>query len=187
MQNFTNFGVFQTENAAYLQFRQDPNAPSSGDGPWQSVVNHGEIETGGGAVIWANDFENTGPAIPNPLVPAGIEAGGGPVFVQSSTALITNSAVVALQGDMSFTSSNLTIANATIQATGSLDLAATNLITDLVLSGTGAVTSPNTWSSGDGFSLLPTAPTSPSGLLGTTITSVPHQCGLREHLGRPLQ
>ncbi len=171
MQNFTNFGVFQTENAAYLQFRQDPNAPSSGDGPWQSVVNHGEIETGGGAVIWANDFENTGPAIPNPLVPAGIEAGGGPVFVQSSTALITNSAVVALQGDMSFTSSNLTIANATIQATGSLDLAATNLITDLVLSGTGAVTSPNTWSSGDGFSLLPTAPTSPSGLLGTTITS----------------
>lgn len=170
MQNFTNFGVFETENAAYLQFRQDPNTPSVGDGPWQSVVNHGVIASGGGTIIWANDFENTGPAVPNPLVPSGIEAESGPIFVQSSTALITNSAILTLQGDMSLTSGNLTIANAQLQATGFLDLAATNLITDLVSSGTGAVTSPNAWSSGDGFSLL-TAPTSPSGLLGTTITS----------------
>jgi hypothetical protein len=171
MQNFTNYGLFETENAAFLQFRQNPNNPTAGDGPWQSVVNRGELFTVGGLNIWANYFENTAPPVVNPAIAPSIEAEFGDIIVVSSTVLITNSPIAALQGDMSITSGTVTIANESLQATGFLDFAATNLLTDLVPAGTGAVAAGNNWSSGDGFSLT-VAPTFLSGLLGTSVTSV---------------
>jgi hypothetical protein len=172
MLNFTNYGLFETENAAFLQIRQNPNNPSAGDGPWQSVVNRGEIFTAGGNSIWANYFENTAPPVVNSSIAPSIEAEFGTITIQSSVALITNSPIAAIGtgGDMSITSGSLTIADEQLQATGFLNLAATNLLTDLVPAGTSAVTTGNAWSSGDGFSLL-VAPTSLSGLLGTSITS----------------
>jgi hypothetical protein len=178
MQNLTNFGTISTINAAYYQVRQNPNFPSAGDGPWQSIVNHGLIESpgdsfsslGGGLSFWANYFENSGLGSTEAAIESQSTA-FGPVFVQSSTALLSNSVAIATAGDMSFTSGNLTIVDATtLQASGFLNLAATNLLTDATAPGPGPVPNENSLSSGDGFSLL-TAPTSLSGLLGTSVTS----------------
>ena len=171
MQNFTNYGVMETEDAAYFQVRLDPNIQSAGDGPWQSVVNHGEIINAfGGVSFWANYFENSTPPLPSVINPNFIECDTGPLTVQSSTAVITNGTMLAAVGDMSLTGGSLTIANSILSSSGFLDLAATNLLTDLIPAGAGPVTTGNTFSSGDGFSLL-TAPTALSGLLGTSITS----------------
>ena len=160
MMNFTNFGIFETENAAFFQIRQDPDNPTAGDGPWQSVVNAGTIFSGGGDIFWVSNFQNTG----------FIESSAGPVFVQASTALVTNSAMAAFDGDMSLTSGSLTISNVTLQASGFLDLGASTLLTDLTAPGNNKAGFPiNTFSAGDGFSLL-TAPAT-GGLLGTQITS----------------
>ena len=159
--NFTNAGTFTTLNAAFFQTRLNPNNPSAGDGPWQSIVNSGEIiSEAGGDIFWANSFQNSGFVV----------AGTGPIFVTSTTALITNGQMNASSGDMSFTSGSLTIANEGLGASGYLNLAASVLLTDLTPSGTSTITNGNFFSAGDGFSLL-TAPTSPSGLLGTSVTS----------------
>lgn len=170
MLNFTNFGTISSLNAAFFQVRQNPIFPQSGDGPWQSVVNHGQILSEGGLSFWVNYFENSGSASSQASIESAAPA-FGPVFVQSSTALLSNSIVIVTAGDMSFTSGNLTINQTTLQSSGFLDLAGTNLITDLTAPGTAPVASGNSWSSGDGFSLI-TAPTSQSGLLGTSITNM---------------
>jgi hypothetical protein len=170
MQNFTNFGLFETGNAAFFQTRQDPNNPLAGDGPWQSVVNHGTIASGGGDIFWANSFINTG-SVSNP---ASVQVEGfGPIYVTATTALLTNSSLIASEGDMVLSSGSFTMANETNTASGLLGLSATTLLTDLTPSGSGSFTgvgTSNTWSSGDGFSLN-AAPSSPSELFGTTITS----------------
>ncbi|HXC97955.1 MAG TPA: hypothetical protein VN048_01350, partial [Verrucomicrobiae bacterium] len=161
MENFTNYGVLETENAAFFQIRQDPNNPSFGDGPWQSVVNGGTILSGGGDIFWANIFTNTGFVLSE----------FGPISVTATTAVITNGQMNASDGDMSLSSGSLTINNETLSATGFLNLAPTGLLTDLTAAGSSALINPvNFLSSGDGFSLL-TAPTSASGLLGTSVTS----------------
>ena len=116
--NFTNFGVLNTENAAFFQVRQDPNNPSAGDGPWQSVVNAGTIVSGGGDIFWANNFQNTGFVL----------AGTGPIFVTSTTALITNGQMNASAGDMSLSSGSITVSNETLTASGFLNPAATGLL-----------------------------------------------------------
>jgi hypothetical protein len=171
MLNLTNFGAIVSLNAAFFQVRQTPNFPLAGDGPWQSIVNHGAILSEfGGLTFWSTYFENSGSASSQASIES--DAGAfGPVFVQSSTALLSNSIVLANAGDMSFTSGSLTIEQETLQSSGFLDLAVTNLLTDLTPSGNSPITAVNTFQSGDGFSLLP-APTSPSGLLGTSITSM---------------
>jgi hypothetical protein len=161
LQYFTNSGLFETVNAAFFQTRQDPNNPTAGDGPWQSIVNQGSIFSGGGDVFWANNFQNTG----------FIESSGfGPITVQSSTALVTNGFMIASAGDMAFTSGSLTINNESLSASGSLSLATTNLLTDLsapgVLTNSG---SGNIWVDSDGLNLT-VAPAS-GDLLGTTITN----------------
>jgi hypothetical protein len=78
--------------------------------------------------------------------------------------------MAAFDGDMSLTSGSLTISNATLQSSGFLDLGASTLLSDLTSPGNSKAGFPiNTFSAGDGFSLL-TAPAS-GGLLGTQITS----------------
>ena len=57
---FTNSGLVETANAAFFQYRQNPFNPTAGDGPWKSIVNHGEIFSVGGDIFWATYFENTG-------------------------------------------------------------------------------------------------------------------------------
>lgn len=162
MQNFTNEGIVETLNAAYFQFRQNQLFPTPGDGPWQSIVNGGSIVSAdGGTAFWANLFENFGI----------VEAGFGPITVQSSTALATNGFMAALDGDMSITSGNLTINSTLLEAAGFLNLAATNLLTDLTPPGNAGSTSGNFWSSGDGFSLLTAPASATNGLLGTSVTS----------------
>jgi hypothetical protein len=171
MLNLTNFGAIVSLNAAFFQVRQNPNFPQAGDGPWQSIVNHGQILSEvGGLTFWSSYFENSGSALSQASIES--DAGAfGPVFVQSSTALLSNSIVIANAGDMSFTSGSLTIDQETLQSSGFLDLAVTNLLTDLTPSGSSPITAVNTFQSGDGFSLNP-APISPGGLLGTSITSM---------------
>jgi hypothetical protein len=183
LQNLTNSGLIENDGepgVSFFQLRQNPNNPTAGDAPWQSVVNHGSynINVGGtnvggivslgGNIFWANYFENTGTL----LNPAFIYSEFGPITVQSTTAVLSNGEVLAVgeSGDMSFTSGSLTIATQMIEANGSLALTATNLLTDLSLpadltdGGSG-----NEWLSGDGFSLL-AAPAS-GDLLGTAITN----------------
>ncbi len=169
MENLTNSGLIEVDElpgAAYFQLRQNPNGYSDGDGPWQSVVNHGDIESVGGNIFWANNFANTGTL----FSPAIIYSEVGPITVQSATALLTNGEVLAAGngGDMSFTSGSLTVTNHILEASGSLSLYVTNLLTDLsapadLMDGG----SSNEWEAGDGFSLY-IAPAS-GDLLGTIV------------------
>ena len=130
LQFLTNNGWIQTLNAVFFG--------SNYNQPYQVFVNRGGI-TNNGSIIWANDFENSG---------IFYARSGSIELQQSQTALLTNGALLAPAGDITFASGSLVISNHTLQAGGQLGFTITNLLTD-----GGSITNTNTWMAGGGVNL----------------------------------
>jgi len=134
---------------------------SSAQVPYRNFINNGLLSDQG-SQIWANNFVSGGV----------ISNGVGSFMQQSLTTTLTNGQIVAA-GDVSITTGNLVVSNVVLEADRSLNLIATNLLTDT------GVTNGNVWtvgaaSIGNGLS-LPLLPAGGGGaygnsLLGTTIT-----------------
>ena len=174
LQNLTNLGIITVGNTAYFQKRQNPQFPSPGDGPYQSFVNHLQIATAGGTLIWAGDFENIGSVFGGASITSTI----GPVNVQAATGTMVAGSLIASAGDMSLAGGSLTISNHTLRASGALTLSATNLLTDGINGNIGFTNQfagltnqlTNVWQVGDGFNLLVNPQN--GDLLGTTVNNL---------------
>jgi hypothetical protein len=135
---------------------------SSAQVPYHNFINNGLLSDQG-SEIWANNFES-----------GGVISNGsfGSFILQSQATTLTNGLITA-GGDVSITTGSLLASNLVLQAGRSLNLIATNLLTDT------GVTNGNVWtvgaaSIGSGLS-LPLLPAGGGGaygnsLLGTTIT-----------------
>jgi hypothetical protein len=125
--------------------------------PYDTFINNGLVSDQG-SVIYAGYFENGG-FITN--------GAAGSFILQSQTAVLTNGAVYA-NGDLSITANSLVVSNVTLSAGRSLNLQATNLLTD------SDATNGNYWFVGGGSGVgmkLPIKP--PTGdLRYTTITNI---------------
>lgn len=135
---------------------------------YAAFINNGLIADNG-TVIWTTNFVNTG----------SITNGSGAFTLSAQTAAMTNGSVYA-NGNVSLTTTSLSITNEIIRAGRSLTILATNLLTDGALPGGnacgGGLSNGNFWvvgslaNTGDGFS-LPVKPLM-GDLLGTTITNI---------------
>lgn len=106
----TNNGAISTLNLA--------NFGSSAK-PYGAFVNRGRVSNLGGSIIWARNFENYGT----------FYDGSGGFNLQSLTATMTNSAVVA-GGTITIVADSLVASNSVLSAGAALNLTATNLLTD---------------------------------------------------------
>jgi hypothetical protein len=155
LQYLTNDGVISSLNSVFFGgSRFSPFYTSNFNEPYVAFVNRGTVTTEG-SLIWANYFENSGGF--------GTGIGFGSIALQSlDTRLATNGGFVAVHGDITITTGNLTVTNHVMQAGRALSLSATNWLSD------GGGSNANSWVVGKGFN-LPIRPAA-GDLLGTVIT-----------------
>ena len=150
----TNYGAIRIPNTVVQSF-----GSGQPGGSYHVLINNGVIADQG-ATVWADTFDNGG---------IFTNGGGGGFTLHSLNATVTNGTITA-GSDMSITSSTLITSNSVLQASRSLTLRVTNLLTDLG-AGNG-----NRWSVGNSngsaaCSLsLPIKPVA-GDLLGTVITN----------------
>jgi hypothetical protein len=126
---FTNFGLFSAGNAVF--FGGSHSNPAFDNSlvniPYLALVNDGIIEDSG-SLIWANYLENTDGIF--------FQGSGGSFRLQQNIYAIIKdsifnfSTIYAPSGSISFESSYLMVSNATFTADGTIDLRATNILTD---------------------------------------------------------
>ena len=181
----TNFGAIATHNAVFFGgSRTSPFYNTTTNVPYVAFVNRGSI-TNNGSLIWSQDFENSG------LITA---ATGDIQVQQAQNAILTNSFLFAVNGNIALDSGYLFASNTLFQAGAGLSLSVTNALTDgisnlalIYLANTNfptnffnaQLTNANVWSAGDGGLSLLVKPEA-GDLLATTVndtaspnTSVP--------------
>ncbi len=163
LMNFTNFGIVTAQNSVFFggSHSQPPYNTNLVNIPYQSFVNHGAI-TNQGSLIWSRFLQNDG----------SFDCGVGSFNLQqAATAILTNDAIYAIDGDVSFQGGTLFASNHVMLAGGALTFDLTGTLDDGSLAASGAdnITNKNFWSDGNGINLL-THPAQAS-LLGTTITN----------------
>lgn len=163
LMNLTNFGIITTENSVYFggSHTQLPYNTNLVNIPYNSFVNHGYISNQA-SLVWSKFFQNDG------IFDCGL---GSFELQQAATAILTNGAVYAGDGDIGIQGGTVLASNAVMQAGGALTFDLTALLDDGSLASGDAfnITNKNFWSDGNGIN-LPTHPAHAS-LLGTTITS----------------
>jgi len=157
----TNNGAVRMQNLMYFAYPTLTNI-SGGTTSVVSYLNNSALINNGifmdqGSIIYAGNFESSGI----------FSNGLGSFTLQSLTTTLTNGTLQAA-GDVSITTSSLITSNLALQASRSLTLQVTNLLTDT------GVTNGNVWAVGSasvayGIS-LPQFPVNGGNLLGTTIT-----------------
>ncbi len=156
----TNYGKISSANSVFFAgVRTPPWFSGVFDEPYQSFVTHGLLMAQGDT-IWANYFEASGTN----------NSGVGPISVQAMTAIVTNGAFLATDGDIALTCGSLLVSNQVLQAGRSLSLTVTNFLDDgSVENSVDVVTNKNTWTVGGGINLwrLPAS----ASLLATTVTN----------------
>lgn len=146
LQNFTNFGTFETFSAT-LNFSDLSGAP------YNSFVNHGVVFAGG-ISINANYFENSG-------FGGFLESLTGPLFITAGDAVLSGGQLFS-PSDLTIATGSLEMTNSFISLTGSLNLIITNSVSD------GGAFSGDSITVADGINLLQKPAT--GDFLGTTMT-----------------
>ena len=159
----TNTSVSLAWNGLKLSGGADAVAPVTNVAPTVLVPYHNFVNNGllsdQGSTIWSKNFESYG-AISNWL---------GSFVLDSLTTTVTNSSITA-DGDISINAGSLVTSNVVFQASRSVTLGVTNLLTDSGVTN-GSIWSVQTTNGSGGNALIMRVKPAAGDLLGTTITN----------------